>query len=172
MLAFSGSAVAALPKQASIDRDIGGLALSAPGNDAVLKERLRHELVNQAHKRFPMTYAHLARTVVAPSIGETASLASALQLLMEEDADEDQPFVAALVVSFDAGLPAPWFFRKARDIGKFCGQPDSVEAFAFHASELQRAISYYSRPALRLRENGLTPHRATGSHREKENKNA
>ena len=55
MLAFSGSAVAALPEQATIDREIGGLALSAPGNDAVLKERLRQELVNQAHKRFPTT---------------------------------------------------------------------------------------------------------------------
>lgn len=171
-MAFSGSAVAALPEQATIDREIGGLALSAPGNDAVLKERLRQELVNQAHKRFPTTYAHLARTVAASSIGETASLASALQLLMEEDAGEDQPFVAALVVSFDLGLPAPWFFRKARQIGKFCGQPGGVEAFAFHASELQRAISYYSPPTLRLRGNGLTQHRATGSRHEKENNNA
>ena len=71
MLAFSGPAVAALPAQATIAQAIEGLAPSVPSNDAVLKERLRHELVKQAHKRFPTTYVRLARTVAASSIGET-----------------------------------------------------------------------------------------------------
>ena len=172
MLAFSGPAVAALPAQATIAQAIEGLAPSAPSNDAVLKERLRHELVKQAHKRFPTTYVRLARTVAASSIVETAMLASALEQLMEEDAGEDHPLVAALVVSLGIGLPAPWFFRKARDLGKFDGQPSDVEAFAFHARELQRAISYYFLPAERLHGNGGAPYHAAGWRREKENENA
>jgi hypothetical protein len=142
MLAFSGRAVAALPAQAIIAQAIEGPAPFAPGNDAVLKDRLRHELVKQAHRRFPTTYVRLTRAVAPSSIGEAAMLASALEQTMEEDAGEDHPLVAALVVNLGTGLPAPWFFRKARVLGKFAGQPDDVEAFAFHASELQRAISY------------------------------
>ena len=157
MLAFSGPAVAALPAQATIDQAIEGLAPSPPGNDVVLKERLRQELVKQAHKRLPTTYVRLARAVAASSIGETAMLASALEQMMEEDAGEDQPLVAALVVGLGIGLPAPWLFRKAMDLGKFDGQPGDVEAFAFHASELQRAISYYFSPVERLDGNGGAP---------------
>ena len=172
MLAFSGPAVAALPAQATIDQAIESLAPFAPSDGVVLKERLRHELVKQAHKRLPTTYVDLARAVAASSIGGTPMLASALEQMMEEDAGEDHPLVAALVVSLGAGLPAPWFFRKARDLGKYDGQPGDVEAFAFHASELQRAISYYFAPVERLHRTGGAPHHAAGWRREKENKNA
>ena len=60
---------------------------------------------------------------------------------MDDDADEGLPLLAAVAVkALDPGLPAPWFFRKAEDMGLFAGDPADLEAYAFHAREFYRAI--------------------------------
>jgi CBS-domain-containing membrane protein len=70
-----------------------------------------------------------------------------LERLMEEDARAGRPFVVALAVSSQAGgRPEPWFFEKAQTTGRIADVAiDDLEALAFHAKELQRAISYYRR---------------------------
>ena len=111
-----------------------------------LNECLRRELVKQAHSCCPMTYGQLAMAAGISSMSETKVLGDTLQQLMEEDVRKDRPLLAALAISGHGnGLPAPWFFRKAKDLGKFSGQPKDIEAFAFHASELRRALFHYTR---------------------------
>ncbi|UXN66092.1 hypothetical protein N8E89_23025 (plasmid) [Phyllobacterium sp. A18/5-2] len=121
--------------------------------EEVLKQHLRHELVKQAQRRLPTTYGRLAKMVTVSSLGEIRIIGKSLEHLMQEDVYHDRPLVAALAVSsFGRGLPASWFFRKARDLGKFVGHCEGVEAYAFHTTELQRAISYYWLPYARGRE--------------------
>ncbi|WP_165778429.1 CBS domain-containing protein [Mesorhizobium wenxiniae] len=63
---------------------------------------------------------------------------------MDEDTIAARPFVAALVIGTQAGgRPEPWFFSKARMTGRLASLSDELDALAFHARELQRAISYY-----------------------------
>jgi hypothetical protein len=52
--------------------------------------------------------------------------------------------LAALCVSKTlSGIPGRGCFLKAQVLGVFSGDPTGPEASAFHADELQRALSYY-----------------------------
>lgn len=118
-----------------------------PEIEEVLRQDFRRELVKQSHRRLPTTYGRLAKMINVPSLGEIGIVGKTLEHLMQEDVYHDRPLVAALAVSsFGRGLPASWFLRKARDLGKFAGHCEGVEAYAFHTTELQRAISYYRLP--------------------------
>ncbi|MER8613920.1 hypothetical protein [Mesorhizobium sp. M0435] len=111
-----------------------------PSDDNALKTRLREELLLQAQTRLPITYARLAESIVGSDA--TGVIRDALEQLMDDDAAEGLPLLAAVAVkALEPGLPAPWFFRKAEDMGLFAGDPADLEAYAFHAREFYRAIS-------------------------------
>lgn len=114
-----------------------------PADDDALKTRLREELLLQAQTRLPITYARLAESMVVS--GATGVIRDTLEQLMDDDADEGLPLLAAVAVkALEPGLPAPWFFRKAEDMGLFAGDPANLEAYAFHAREFYRAISLHA----------------------------
>ncbi|KRB13502.1 hypothetical protein ASD99_15450 [Mesorhizobium sp. Root695] len=122
--------------------DADGIPI-APADDSPLTTRLREELLLQAQTRLPITYARLAESMVGSEA--TGVIRGALEQLMDDDADEGLPLLAAVAVkSLDPGLPAPWFFRKAKDIGLFVGDPVDLEAYAFHAREFYRAIHLHA----------------------------
>ncbi|MBZ9710430.1 hypothetical protein LB543_27410 [Mesorhizobium sp. ESP7-2] len=115
----------------------------APADYNALKARLREELLLQAQTRLPITYARLADSMVVSDA--TGVIRDALEQLMDDDADDGLPLLAAVAVkALEPGLPAPWFFRKAEDIGLFAGDPADLEAYAFHAREFYRAISLHA----------------------------
>ena len=119
---------------------------SAPMDREVLKKRLHDELLLQAQARLPITYARLAERIATSDAMD--AVRNALERLMDDDADEDRPLLAAFAVkALEPGLPAPWFFRKAESIGLFTGDPVGVEAYAFHAREFYRAIRFHARPS-------------------------
>lgn len=114
-----------------------------PVDDNALKTRLREELLLQARTRLPITYARLAESMVGSEA--TGVIRGALEQLMDDDADEGLPLLAAVAVNaLDPGLPAPWFFHKAEDMGLFAGDPADLEAYAFHAREFCRAIHLHA----------------------------
>ncbi len=106
--------------------------------------RLQQELIRHACRGIPTTYRQLLRSVrTVADVDETLVRAS-LERLMDEDTVAARPFVTALVIGPQAGgLPEPWFFSKARMSGRLASLSDELEAWAFHARELQRAVSYY-----------------------------
>lgn len=115
----------------------------APADDNVLKTRLREELLLQAQTGLPITYARLAESMVGSDA--TGVIRDALKQLMDDDADEGLPLLAAVAVkALEPGLPAPWFFLKAEDMGLFAGDPVDLEAYAFHAREFYRAIHLHA----------------------------
>ncbi|MCA0030938.1 hypothetical protein [Mesorhizobium sp. B263B2A] len=123
--------------------DAGSRILIAPTDANALKTRLREELLMQAQARLPITYASLAESMVGS--GATGVIRDVLEQLMDDDAGEGQPLLAAVAVkALEPGLPAPWFFRKAEDMGLFDGDPADLEAYAFHAREFYRAIHLHS----------------------------
>jgi hypothetical protein len=66
----------------------------------------------------------------------------ALERLMEEDAAADRPLIAALAISkVRGGLPAHGFFDCARRLGRFAGDPDGLDAWSFHAAELNAVLA-------------------------------
>lgn len=125
------------------------LDLRAPPTDgAILRTRLRRELCRQAQFGLPTTYPRLAERIAFSSLKAIGLIGEALETMMEEDAREGRPLLAALAVeSVRPGLPAYWFYRKASALGLFQGNPGDVESYAFHARELQRAILFYAQPA-------------------------
>ena len=123
--------------------DVDGRIPIAPADDNALKRRLREELLLQAQTRLPITYARLAESMVGSE--GTGVIRDALEQLMDADADEGLPLLAAVAVkALEPGLPAPWFFRKAEDMGLFTGDPADLEAYAFHAREFYRAIHLHA----------------------------
>ncbi|UDL90445.1 CBS domain-containing protein [Mesorhizobium sp. PAMC28654] len=68
----------------------------ARADDNALKTRLREELVLQAQTRLPITYGRLAKSMVIS--GATGVIRDALEQLMDDDANEDQPLLAAVAV--------------------------------------------------------------------------
>jgi len=72
----------------------------------------------------------------------------ALEHLMAEDAATDRPFIAAIAISkARGGLPAPGFFDCARRLGRFAGDEEGPEAWAFHAGEFNAAVSFWAATA-------------------------
>lgn len=91
-----------------------------------------------------MIYRDVARALQLPPPNTIHQLAVLLEELIEEDARNGVPLIAALVISKQRnGLPAPGFFTKARELGLYNGANSGAEAHTFHASELARAIAYW-----------------------------
>ena len=103
-----------------------------------LKLRLRRMLAERARKGVPLTYEMISRKL--PQLADDSGLLwRMLEELMDEDACAGRPFVSAIAITPSGnGLPGPWFFHKAKMLGRFDGRHGEVEAFAFHAAELYR----------------------------------
>jgi len=98
---------------------------------------LRAFLENVAKRRILITYQELAKALQVLPPHSIHRVTVALERLMEEDAAADRPFIAALATSkARGGLPAPGFFDCARRLGRFAGDPDGLDAWSFHAAEL------------------------------------
>ena len=110
----------------------------------MLKDCLRQQLTEQAQRGCPATYKELADRLGLAPPNTIHRVAEALEELAEEDAAAGRPLLAALAISkVRPGMPAPGFFHKAETLGLFNGDPTGPEAFAFHARELRRALSFY-----------------------------
>jgi len=94
-----------------------------------------------AKRQIPITYQELAKALQILPPHSIHRVTEALERLMEEDAAADRLFIAALAISkARGGLPAPGFFDFARRLGRFAGDPDSQDAWSFHAAELERRL--------------------------------
>ena len=104
--------------------------------------RLRAFLENVAKRRIPITCQELAKALQIVPPHSIQRVTEALERLMEEDAAADRPFIAALAISnARGGLPAPGFFDCARRLGRFAGDPDGLDAWSFHAAELNSVFA-------------------------------
>ena len=107
--------------------------------------KIRAFLENFAKHRIPVTYQELAKALQILPPHSIHRVTEALERLMEEDAAADRPFIAALAISkMRGGLPAPGFFDCARRLGRFAGDPDSQDAWSFHAAELNSVFARWS----------------------------
>lgn len=89
-------------------------------------------LVSQVRRHFetaprgtlPLTYQQLAEALGLQPPRTIQRVAQALETLMREDAQQNRPFIAALVVSRRGeGLPAQGFFDSAVELGRFPAEP-------------------------------------------------
>ena len=114
----------------------------------MLKERLRHALIDQARTGTPTTYKELADRLGLEPPQTIHRIVEGLETLMAADVAAGRPMLAALCVSkMRPGIPARGFFLAARVLGVFSGDPTGPEARAFHAIELQRVLSFYGSSA-------------------------
>jgi hypothetical protein len=109
--------------------------------------KARAFLENFAKRRIPITYHELAKALQILPPRSIHQVTEALERLMEEDAAAARPFIAALAISKTrGGLPAAGFFDCARRLGRFAGDPDSQDAWSFHAAELAALFACWSGP--------------------------
>lgn len=125
--------------------DLVRQATGDPGgsvNGELLKEQVRSQLCAAARRGAPMTYRDLALTLGLQPPHTIHRVTEALDGLMGEDGAVGRPFLAALAVSkARRGLPAPGFFDRAGQLGRFDAAED-LEA-AYHARELAAAIGFW-----------------------------
>ncbi|NQW11704.1 MAG: hypothetical protein HQ481_17715 [Alphaproteobacteria bacterium] len=110
--------------------------------------RVRPFLERVARRRVPITYQDLAKALQLSPPNTIHQLTVALEYLMEEDAAAGRPLIAALVISrARGGLPAPGFFDCARRVARYSGTEDGPEAWAFHASAFNAAVTFWGAAA-------------------------
>ena len=106
----------------------------------MLADRVRQHLRTVAGSDAPITYQALAEAMSLTPPNTIHRITVALEQLIEEDALNQRPLIAALVVSkARGGLPAPGFFDCARRFGRLQGGDDT----AAHASEVSMAAAYW-----------------------------
>lgn len=111
---------------------------------AVDADAVRAYLRGIARHGNPVIYRDAARELALEPPHTIHRLALLLEQLMEQDARNDVPLIAALVVSKQrGGLPAPGFFAKARELRLYGGPDNGTAARDYHAAELARAIDYW-----------------------------
>lgn len=85
-----------------------------------LPARVRQLLQTAPREALPMTYQQLAEALGLQPPRTIQRVAQALETLMREDAQQNRPFIAALVVSRRGeGFPAQGFFDLAVELGRF-----------------------------------------------------
>ncbi|CAM3576420.1 hypothetical protein ACT3TQ_10570 [Halomonas sp. AOP12-C2-37] len=105
-----------------------------------IKTALRELLVSAPREALPMTYQQVASALSLTPPRTIGQVTQSLEQLMREDATQDKPFMAALVVSRRGeGLPAAGFFELAVALGRFPADR-ALHEVAYHA-EFQRAAS-------------------------------
>ena len=101
---------------------------------------LRQLLLSAPQETLPMTYQQVATELGLTPPRTIAQVTQALEQLMREDAAQQTPFIAALVVSRRGeALPAAGFFELAVALGRFPEDPILHEP-AYRA-EFQRALN-------------------------------
>ena len=104
-----------------------------------LADRLRPLLEDIARRRETLTYAELASAAEVPPPHTIHKTTEALEELMAADVLAGRPLLAAVIVSRRrAGLPAPGFFQRAAELGRYFGPLEGPQAAAFHTLELER----------------------------------
>ncbi|AMC99416.1 hypothetical protein LOKO_00320 [Halomonas chromatireducens] len=94
-----------------------------------LAGQVRKVLETAPEAMLPMTYQQLAEALGLKPPRTIQRIAHALETLMREDAEQGQPFIAALVVSRRGeGLPAQGFFDLAVELGRFPADPEQHAA--------------------------------------------
>ena len=112
----------------------------------MLKERLRQALIDQVQTGNSTTYKELAGRLGLEPPNTIHRITEALESLMADDVAAGRPILSAICVSkMRTAIPARGFFLAAQALGVFSGHPTGSEAFAFHALELQRVLSFYRR---------------------------
>jgi hypothetical protein len=120
----------------------------AVSEELPLNTRVRAFLERVARRRVPITYQELAKALQISTPNTIHQLTAALEYLMEEDAAAGRPLIAALVISkARGGLPAPGFFGCARRVAQYSGTEDGPEAWAFHASAFNAAVTFWGTAA-------------------------
>lgn len=106
----------------------------------LLAAQLRELLCSAPSDTLPMTYQQVAQALQLRPPGTIQRVALALERLMEEDAEAQQPFIAALVVSRRGeDLPALGFFAKAVELKRF--PADTSQHETLYRAERERALS-------------------------------
>ena len=90
-----------------------------------LQDQLRSYLQRLAE---PVTYSRVMQDLGAPHM---RNITAALEILMDEDAAQNRPFLSALVVSRTYPMPNRGFFLHARTLGRIVADEQS-----FHQAEL------------------------------------
>ena len=113
-----------------------------------LARRLRAHLQALATLRLPITYQEAAKGLLLLPPNTIHQVTEALEQIMAEDAAAARPFIAAMVISkWRDGLPAPGFFDCAAALGRFAGDATCLDAWAFHAVEINAAFSFWGSPS-------------------------
>lgn len=101
---------------------------------------LRQLLLSAPRDSLPMTYQQVAGALALTPPRTIAQVTQALEQLMRDDAAQQKPFTAALVVSRQGGgLPAAGFFELAVALGRF--PEDTEQHEAIYRVEYQRALN-------------------------------
>ena len=117
-------------------------AQTTPG---LLAPRVREYLRHIAARAEPITYKALADALELTPPNTLHQVAMALEHLMQEDAANGHPFIAALVISKARdGLPAPGFFDCASRLGRFESGTSGPETSEFYGAELAAAVAFWS----------------------------
>jgi hypothetical protein len=104
---------------------------------------LRPYLERLAHERRTATYQDVARALAVEPPQTIHQVTQALEATMAEDAAAGRPLLGATVVSRTReGLPAPGFFARAGDLGRYDGPERGAEAADFHARELEAVFAW------------------------------
>lgn len=108
-------------------------------------DTLRNYLKLIAKGGQPVLYRDAAKALRLEPPNTIHRLALMLESLIEEDARNNAPLIAALVISKQRnGLPAPGFFAKAREMGLYDGPESGDQAREFHRHQFQQALEYWS----------------------------
>ncbi|SLN48470.1 hypothetical protein [Oceanibacterium hippocampi] len=107
--------------------------------DQALEARLRHYLEGLAATRRTVTYGEAAMALALAPPHTIHRVATALEIMMAEDAAAGRPLLAALVTSKVRGdMPAPGFFAKAKKLGLHDGSDHGATAEIFVRMERER----------------------------------
>ncbi len=101
---------------------------------------VRQLLLSVPRDTLPMTYQQVVVALALKPPRTIAQVTQALEQLMREEAAQQKPFTAALVVSRRGeGLPAAGFFELAVALGRF--PADAALHESAYRAEFQRALS-------------------------------
>lgn len=115
----------------------------------MLEKRIKKYLCENARHAQPVTYQALAKALKLMPPNTIQQLTVALEHLIEEDAANDRPLIAAFVISkARGGLPAPGFFECAQRVGRFQGHHSGPDASAYYNIEFKRAVEFWQSPSL------------------------
>jgi hypothetical protein len=128
--------------------DVAATTTVEDNTPETLALRLRAHLQALATRRLPITYQEAAKGMFLSPPNTIHQVTEALEQLMGEDAAAARPFIAAMVISkMRGGLPAPGFFDCAARLGRFASDGMGLDAWAFHAVEINAAFAFWGPPS-------------------------